>query len=129
MTRPRRSRRIPAPRGLGEISYCEQSLWVGRGPLLEGDGAVPTDNTLPGSDRPAYHIWPDMNTFMRFYETVRETWHPDRPWVRERAAVERLYKAWTGAEDLAAVRQAINAERRQNDPRRPVMPWLESGGS
>ena len=47
MTRPRRSRRRPAPRGLAEISYCEQSLWVGSGPLLEGDRTVLTDNTLP----------------------------------------------------------------------------------
>jgi len=79
---------------------------------------VLTDNTLPSSDRPIYHIWPDWDTFMRFYADVRDTWHSDRPWVRESSAVERLYTAWTRDEDLAAVRQTINAERRQNDPRR-----------
>jgi hypothetical protein len=125
MTRPRRSRRRPTPRGLDEISLSERAAWGTTGPIIEGDAVVLSVNTLPGSDRPIYHIWPDWDTFMRFYAEVRDAWSPDRPWVREESAVERLYQAWMRGEDLAAVRRAINAEERLNDPR---LRLLGSGG-
>ena len=114
---PRKRRRPkklpPLPQGLAQISLCERSYWAVYGPTIGHEQIEGND-----PDGPQSHVWPDWKSWTTFYASVRDEFHGDRPWLCERSAAERLYRAWLRGEDCDSVQSAILAELHDNDPRR-----------
>ena len=119
---PRKRRRHPkrraVPVGLAEISGAERALWSVSGPLIDPVGDGVQELCVHGTSRPLYHVWPNWPAWAEFYASVRdELYPPDRPWLRERSAAERLYQGWVAGADLA-LRHDLIVECAADDPRR-----------
>jgi hypothetical protein len=110
-------RRLPDT--LAAISGMERAQWQFSGPSI-ASGGEPVEG---------YVSWPSWEAWAAFYGAIRDELYRERPWRQARSCADTLYVAYTGGKDVEAVRAKLAAQRRRNDPRRLVMPWLESGGS